>query len=56
MNERKPAPGERSEDIIKAFDRERAQARELNRRHREESANARSRDRQVLIERRRHPR
>jgi hypothetical protein len=56
MGDRKPAPGDRSNEIIRAFDRERAHARELNRRHEEESANSRSRDRQVLIERRRHPR
>ena len=56
MSDKKPPPGDRNEDIIKAFDRERARARELNRRHSEESRIYRNRDRQVLIERRRHPR
>jgi hypothetical protein len=44
------------EDIIEAFDRERAEARELNRRHEETVRNSRAADRQVLIERRRRPR
>jgi hypothetical protein len=56
MNDKKPPSGARNEELIKAFDRERAEARELNRRHAEEARKARSRDRQVLIERRRHPR
>jgi hypothetical protein len=44
------------EEIIEAFDRERARARELNRRHEESIRNSHAGDRQVLIERRRHPR
>ena len=46
----------KSEDIIKAFDREQAEARELNRRHTESVRGSHAGDRQVLIERRRHPR
>ena len=48
--DRKPA------EVIKAFDRERAASRELNRRHEESVRNSHAGDRQVLIERRRHPR
>jgi hypothetical protein len=44
------------EEVIEAFDRERAQARELNRRHEESVRNSHAADRQVLIERRRSPR
>ena len=55
MSDNKPPPA-RNEEIIKAFDRERAQAHELNQRHIEQSKSSRARDRQVLIERRRHPR
>ena len=46
----------KSEELIKAFDRERDQARELNRRHAESVRNSHAGDRQVLIERRRFPR
>jgi hypothetical protein len=46
----------RAEEIIKAFDRERSEARDLERRHNEETKDSHSKDRQVLIERRRHPR
>jgi hypothetical protein len=46
----------RYEELIKALDRERSEADDLNRRHTEETKRARNRDRQVLIERRRHPR
>jgi hypothetical protein len=56
MAEQKPPPGRLNEEIIKAFDRERDTAQELNRRHAESSKNSHRRDRQVLIERRRHPR
>jgi hypothetical protein len=44
------------QDIIEAFDRERAQAHELNRRHEECVRNSHAGNRQVLIERRRRPR
>jgi hypothetical protein len=43
-------------EIIEAFDRERDQVRELNRRHAENVRNSHAGDRQVLIERRRNPR
>ena len=43
-------------EVIEAFDREQARARELNRRHEESVRNSHASDRQVLIERRRHPR
>ena len=46
----------KSDEIIKAFDREQAEARELNRRHTEKVRSSHAGDRQVLIERRRHPR
>ena len=44
------------QEVIDAFDRERNQARELNRRHEESVRNSHAGDRQVLIERRRNPR
>jgi hypothetical protein len=56
MHERKPKTHRQTEEIIKAFDRERAQAQDLSRRYQEETASSRARDRQVLIERRRQPR
>lgn len=56
MSEKKPIPEDRAEEIIKAFERERSEAHELNRRHSEATRDARRRDRQVLIERRRQPR
>jgi hypothetical protein len=59
MGEQKPPPGGkngRNEEIIKAFDRERDVAQELNRRHTDTAKSSHWRDRQVLIERRRHPR
>ena len=46
----------KSEELIKAFDRERDQARELNRRHEQNVRSSHAGDRQVLIERRRFPR
>ena len=49
--ERRPA-----EEIIAAFDRERAEAQELHRRHTEKVRAAHAHDRQSLIERRRRPR
>ena len=56
MSERKPPKNHRPDEILKAFDRERSQARDLSRDHTERTRNAHDRDRQVLIERRRHPR
>lgn len=56
MSEHRPRHNGRNEEIIKAFDRERHEAQELNRRHREAAKESHRRDRQVLIERRRHPR
>jgi hypothetical protein len=49
--ERRPA-----EELIEAFDRQRSKAHDLERRHEEMMRESRERDRQVLIERRRHPR
>ncbi len=46
----------KSDELIKAFDRERDQARELSRRHEEGVRSSHAGDRQVLIERRRFPR
>ena len=46
----------RTDEIIKAFDRERSEARDLNRHHAEITRTSHDRDRQVLIERRRLPR
>lgn len=46
----------KSEELIKAFDRERDQARELSRRHEQTVRSSHASDRQVLIERRRFPR
>jgi hypothetical protein len=56
MDDRKPPERRENEDIFKAFDRERSKAHDLSRQHAEEIKSARERDRQVLIERRRHPR
>lgn len=57
MRDGKRGSGNRKpEEIIKAFDREQAEARELNRRHTQNVRNSHAADRQVLIERRRHPR
>ena len=52
---RKPRDS-RTEEIIRAFEREQTEARELNRRHSESVKDAHLRDRQLLIERRRQPR
>jgi hypothetical protein len=46
----------KTEAVLKAFERVRSEAEELNRRQSERIDQARERDRQVLIERRRHPR
>jgi len=56
MSERKPSNDERWEEVVKAFERERSKANDLSRRHSEATRDARRRDRQVLIERRRQPR
>jgi hypothetical protein len=65
LGRRRPDPlrnGERRsrdrkpQEIIEAFDRERARAREFNRRHEENVRGSHASDRQVLIERRRFPR
>jgi uncharacterized tellurite resistance protein B-like protein len=56
MSEKKRIPDDQAEEIIKAFERERSEARDLSRRHSEATRDARRRDRQVLIERRRQPR
>jgi hypothetical protein len=56
MNDRKPPRNHRTEEIIKAFDREQSEARDLNRHHAENTRTSHDRDRQVLIERRRTPR
>ena len=55
MREKKPPPAP-NDEIIKAFDREREQIRALHEKHTEEWKSSHARDRQVLIERRRHPR
>jgi hypothetical protein len=55
MSERKQL-NHKTEEILRAFDRQRSEARDLERRYAEETRHAHARDRQVLIERRRHPR
>ncbi len=59
MNGNKKRPdgeGILKDEIVAAFERERERSRELNRQHTEKIRNIHSNDRQVLIERRRHPR
>ena len=53
---KKPLEVRPTEEIIAAFDREQAEARELKRRHVENVREARDRDTYVKIERRRRPR
>lgn len=53
MSDRKPPKNPRTEEIIKAFDREQTEARDLSRQHDEITQTSHDRDRQVLIERRR---
>jgi len=53
---RHPPETSRAEELIKAFDRERNAAHDLNRRHTDTARESHRRDRQVLIERRRTPR
>ena len=50
------SPESGPDDIIAAFDRQREVAQELNRRHTDHVRNSRTDDRQVLVDRRRHPR
>ena len=57
MSEKKRVfPDPRTEELLKAFERERDAAHDLNRQHSETMREAQERDRQVLIERRRKPR
>ena len=56
MAERKYQRDPRTEELIRAFEREREAARDLNRRHADVVRDAHARDRQVFIERRRKPR
>ena len=56
MDERKYPRDPRMEEIIRNFEREREAARDLTRRHRDATRDAHQRDRQVFIERRKHPR
>jgi hypothetical protein len=56
MSDRKPSKNHRTEEILKAFDREQSEARDLSRQHTEVTRTSHDRDRQVLIERRRNPR
>jgi hypothetical protein len=53
---KKPDTVRPTEEIIAAFDREQAEARELNRRHTEAVRDSQRRDSFVRIERRRRPR
>jgi len=56
MGDSKEPRERRPEEIIAAFDRERAESQELNRRHTEKVRAAHADDRQSFIERRRRPR
>jgi hypothetical protein len=56
MGEPKNGKDPRTEELLKAFERERENARDLHRRHTERMRESQDRDRQVLIERRRTPR
>jgi hypothetical protein len=56
MAERKQPRDPRTEEIIKAFDREREAARDLHRRHTDSTRDSHWRDRQAFIERRQKPR
>jgi hypothetical protein len=56
MNETNQSQDSRPDDVIAAFDREAALARELNRRHTEHVRSSRADDCPVRIERRRSPR
>ena len=56
MKDRKPPERGRTEELIAALEREQSEARDLIRRHTEDVRASHNRDKQVLIERRRHPR
>jgi hypothetical protein len=56
MKEEKPPERGRTEELIAALERERSEARNLSRRHAEDVRSSHHRDRQIFIERRRHPR
>ena len=57
MGEKKKVfPDPRTEELLKAFERERNAAHDLSRQHGETIRESQNRDRQVLIERRRKPR
>jgi hypothetical protein len=51
MGEDRKSPHSPTEDIIAAFDRERAEANELRRRHSEQVRSSRTNDRQVVNDR-----
>ena len=55
-DKRRPPRDPRTEELIEAFERERDAARDLSRRHAENTRDSHDRDRQVIIERRRKPR
>jgi hypothetical protein len=55
MKDRKPQD-RRTEELIAALEREQSAARDLSRRHTEDVRSSHHRDKQILIERRRHPR
>jgi len=56
MKDRKPPERGRTEELIAALERAQSESRDLSRRHSEDVRSAHHRDKQVLIERRRHPR
>ena len=56
MAERKYPRDPRTEELIKAFERERETARDLSRRHSDGVRDSHARDQQILLERRRKPR
>ena len=56
MAERKHPRDSRTEEIIRAFERERDVARDLQRRHTDSTRDSHHRDQQLFIERRKHPR
>ena len=56
MKDPKPPDRARTEELLKALEREQEQARDLSKRHSEDVRTSHHRDQQVLIERRRQPR
>ena len=56
MGDKRTPQDEQRDKVIEAFDRERARAQELNRRHTEQVRVTREQDKAVFIERRRLPR